>query len=428
MNLPNILIVEDERALSLALAAAVRHAGANPDVAPTAALARRQFEQTGRDYAAMILDIGLPDGNGLEFLATIPEERRPPVIVITAHGEIDNAISARKLGVAEFFPKPLDFDTFRAALLRLVRQAPGSANPAPARSPAFIGAAPAMRPVFQQIAHACASDEPVLISGETGTGRSLAADLIFRNSSRASKALVSLRPGATGSSTELSEALLRAVHGVLVLDDIAQLPLESQSELVRQWETGSAAFPRVLAISGGSLRAVVEAGGFRSDLFYRLQVLEVRLPPLRSRIEDLPALFSFFLGQLDPGRSISVEEEAIDLLRSHSWPGNLRELRNVASYALTVSGGAGTIQPAHLPVHLLAADQAHPDRIACQVGAALDAWLDRYAEWPPYRDLAEEWERFLIQRLLQRFDGKLARLASALQANRTTLRNKLREE
>lgn len=430
MNLPNILIVEDERALGLALAAAVRHTGANVTLAPTAALARRELEQAAAPFAAMILDIGLPDENGLRFLAGIPEAQRPPVLVITAHGEIDNTISARKLGVAEFFPKPLDFASFRTALSRLVRQSPAPPPlPAPARPAAFIGAAPAMRPVFQQIAHACASDDPVLISGETGTGRTLAAELIHRNSERAAGVIATLRPGGESPARGLAEALARAAQGVLVLDDIAQLSQESQTELVRHWDTESSAFPRILAISAGNLREAVADNRFRSDLFYRLQVLEVRLPPLRERLEDLPALFSFFLAQLRPGQSITAEEAALDPLRSYDWPGNLRELRNVASYALTVSGGFGTIQAAHLPGHLAAGNPKRPGRLSEQVEQALDVWLESAAgaEWPAYRDLAEDWERFLIRRLLKRFDGKLSRMAATLQANRSTLRKKLRQ-
>lgn len=427
MSMAKVLIVEDERALSLALAAAVRAAGALTDLAPTAALAGQRLQEAEPPYAAMILDIGLPDQNGLRFLAQIPEERRPPVLVITAHGEIDNAISARKLGVREFFPKPLDFDAFKHALQRLLRQSDATAPPLPARSSAYIGAAPSMRPVFQQIAHACASDVPVLITGETGSGRSLTAELIHRNCARAAQPLVQLRPGGTRSSCELTAAWGRAGSGVLLLDDVAQLSAESQAELVRLWEADGPGSPRILAISLGGLREAVERGLLRSDLFYRLQVLEVRLPSLRKRGEDLPALFSFFLAQFDPGRSIAVDEAVLDQLRGYDWPGNLRELRNVASYALTVSGGSGTIQPLHLPGHLGAVVHGEPERLRERLEQAADEWLNQFDEWPPYRDLAGEWERLLISRLLPRFEGKLARLAGSLQANRTTLRKKLRE-
>lgn len=427
MSAIRVLIVEDERPLSLALAASVRQAGAAAVVAPTAALARRELEQSEAPFAAMILDIGLPDENGLQFLSRCPEELRPPVLVITAHGDIDNTIQARKLGVREFFPKPLDFQAFRAALLRLVRNPSPRPREAPARCAAYIGAAPAMRPVFQQIAHACASTEPVLIWGETGTGKSATADLIHRNGARSTQPLVHAHPGGAFQLEQLRDALAAATGGVLALDGIDQLSPPCQAELVGHWETDAPAFPRILATSTAHPRAAVESGAFRSDLFYRLQVLEVMLPPLRERREDLPALFGFFLAQLEPGRVLHVEDSALERLRSYTWPGNLRELRNVASYALTVSGGSGRIERIHLPGHIAAGEPQQRDGIADALERATDAWLDRLGEWPAYRALAEEWEKLLIQRLLRRFDGKIARLAAAMQANRTTLRKKLQD-
>lgn len=428
MNPAQILIVEDERALSLALAATVRQLGAIPMQAPTAALARDLIEASPARFAAMILDIGLPDENGLRFLASLREAVRPPAVVITAHGELENAISARKLGVREFFPKPLDFETFRTTLLRLIRETASQSDPAPVHPPAFVGAAPAMRPVFQQIAHACASREPVLIHGETGSGRSLVAELIHRNNSRGPAPFIQFRPDPMEPIRSFAPSLAAASGGTLVLDGVAGLHADCQAELMRQWEANDPAFPRILAISSPLLREAVEAGSFRSDLFYRLQVLEVRLPPLRDRIEDLPTLFSFFLAQLLPGRTVSVEEAAWPHLARYPWPGNLRELRNVASYVLTISGGSGIISPGHLPAYLLelsgSATSSAPARAIAQ---AVDAWLDTYPELPPYRELSQEWERLLLQRLLDRHDGKLARLANSMQANRSTLRKKLKE-
>lgn len=427
MNLPAILIVEDERALSLALAAAVRQMGATPVQAPTASAARHRIAEASFPYAALILDIGLPDENGLDFLASLPEPGRPPAVVITAHGELENAISARKLGVREFFPKPLDFDLFKTALLRLIREANAQDSPAPVHPPAFIGAAASMRTVFQQIAHACASDEPVLILGETGSGRSLAAELIHRNGGRGPGPFIQLRPDTASAVRLFEQALLQAAGGTLVLDGVAELAPDCQAELMRQWEASPPDFPRVLAISATPLRARVELGAFRSDLFYRLQVLEVRLPALRDRLDDLPTLFSFFLAQLLPGRALSVDEATLGPLARYTWPGNLRELRNVASYALTVSGGSGIIEPAHLPAYLLAPPPGVGDAPSPGIERALDDWLDTYPELPPYRELSQEWERLLLHRLLERYDGKLARLAASMQANRSTLRKKLRE-
>ena len=145
MKLPRVLIVEDEHALALALAAAVRQGSAEGDLAPTAAQARKQLNSNTK-YEAMILDIGLPDQNGLEFLETLPEDVRPPTIVITAHGEIQNTIAARKLGVIDFLTKPLDFDEFQSVLRRVIKPQRGKldpSSPAP-ETVAFVGAAPSM--------------------------------------------------------------------------------------------------------------------------------------------------------------------------------------------------------------------------------------------------------------------------------------------
>ncbi len=429
MKLPRVLIVEDEHALALALAAAVRQGSAEGDLAPTAAQARKQLNSNTK-YEAMILDIGLPDQNGLEFLESLPEDVRPPTIVITAHGEIQNTIAARKLGVIDFLTKPLDFDEFQSVLRRVIKPQRGKldpSSPAP-ETVAFVGAAPSMRPVFQQIAHSCASDDPVLVRGDTGTGKSHAARLIQSNSLRKGPA-GTLVIGPTTTTGELNDALQQAAGGVLILEEVASLSPEGQAELVRQIEAGSEGrFPRLIATTHEDLRELVSSESFRSDLFYRLQVLEVRLPSLASRMEDLPALVSYFIGQLIPERNVSITEGALARLMSHDWPGNLRELHNSISFALTVNTGAAAIEKNDLPTHLQQDGPLPVDEAPSLLIEALDGWLDARLQEDPepvYRNLAESLEATLIRRLLTRYDGKLARLATALQANRTTLRRRL---
>ena len=429
MNLPRVLIVEDEHALALALAAAVRQASVDSDLAPSAAQARKHLDSPA-NYEAMILDIGLPDQNGLEFLESLPEEKRPPTIVITAHGEIQNTIAARKLGVIDFLPKPLDFDEFQSVLRRVVkptRRALDAAAPAP-ETVAFVGAAPSMRPVFQQIAHSCASDDPVLVRGATGTGKSHAARLIQGNSMR-SGPTETLAIGPSTTSDELNVTLQRANQGVLILEEVASLNAEGQAELVRQIEAGKEGeFPRLIATTHDDLRELVSAGAFRSDLFYRLQVLEVRLPSLSDRMEDLPALVSYFIGQLVPDRNLAITEATLGRLMAHDWPGNLRELRNSIAFSLTVNSGAAAIEENDLPDYLRSEASSIDEQAPTLLVQALDSWLDAQLEEEEetvYRDLAETLEATLIRRLLVRYDGKLARMASALKANRTTLRRRL---
>lgn len=435
MKSPHLLIVEDEHALAHALAATVEQAGASCDIAPTAAQARKHLDPADQSYAAMILDIGLPDQNGLRFLDSLGEDFDLPTLIITAHGEIQNAIAARKLGVLEFFQKPLDFDAFNRTLQRVIastrRQPTAAGPPPPVDTAAYIGAARSMRPVFQQIAHCCASGEAVLVRGEIGSGKSHTARVIQTFGPRSHEQVGTLVAGPGTTIAALEESLARAGKGALIIEDVGQLRDPVQAELVRQIETRpSPAFPRLIATSCEDLHQAVTAGRFRSELFYRLHILEVQLPPLRQRMEDLPALVSFFLGQLKPGAKVSVSEATMDRLFAYDWPGNLRELHNTMAYALTVSAEAMVIHPAHLPDHLnLRPDSDQAGHLPAPLVSEMKAWLDQYfeaTEQPRYREIEACLEAALIEQLLERYDGKLAPMAAALKANRSTLRRKLR--
>ena len=434
MTPPRLLIVEDEHALARALAATVEHAGGDSEIAATAALARKKLAAAGDSYAAMILDIGLPDQNGLGFLESLGDAFDLPTIIITAHGEIQNTIAARKLGVVDFFQKPLDFDAFNQSLQKVIRSRGGrreSNAPEPMDSTAYIGAARSMRPVFQQIAHCCASDEPVLIRGEIGSGKSHTARVIQTFGAGSPERAATLIAGPGTTIDELHHALDEVAGGLLIIEDVGRLDEPLQAELVREFESRSpAAFPRLIATSSDDLYQAVAAGRFRSDLFYRLQILEVRLPPLRHRMEDLPALVSFFLGQLKPGRNISVGESATNRLFAYDWPGNLRELHNTMAFALTVSSDATVIDEAHLPDHLRHRnDPGGEDQLPGPLRSEMNAWLDRVFEndeAPRFASLESSLEKALIEQLLKRYDGKLAPMAAALGANRSTLRRKLR--
>lgn len=435
MKATRLLIVEDEHALAHALAATVEHRGATSDIAATAAQARKRLQSDRQAYAAMILDIGLPDQNGLEFLESLGEDFDLPTIIITAHGEIQNTIAARKLGVLEFFQKPLDFDGFNQCLQRVItsdnaRDAP--IEPEPADTAAYIGAARSMRPVFQQIAHCCASDEPALVRGEIGSGKSHTARVIQTFGLHSRKQTCTLVAGPSTTIGELNDALAHARGGALIIEDVSQLGDSLQAELVRKIESQTAQdFPRLIATTSGDLHQAVSDNRFRSELFYRLQILEVRLPPLRQRKEDLPALVAFFLGQLKPGRKIALNHSAMDRLFAYDWPGNLRELHNSMAFALTVSSEATVIDSSHLPSYLnTRPGSQYKDSLPGPLISEMNAWLDHCFEAtdpPRYRNLEAHLESALIEQLLQRYDGKLAPMAAALKANRSTLRRKLRE-
>lgn len=414
----DVLIIEDERPLALALATTVRRCGGVPRRVSNLSQARRAIQAS--TPAAIILDIGLPDGNGLHLLEEFPA--LPPTLIVTAHGEIENAIRARKRGVHEFFDKPIDFEAFRNCLTAILQQNESAllshsdeeASPLP-----FIGAAPSMRPVFQKVAHACASREPVLISGDTGTGRTMVARLIAREEILSGQLnSVEWPHFDPRSPRDIADACL-------TIDPVTQLDEERQQSLLETISDERASPGRIIATASPDLREQVRSGSFSSELYYRLQVLEIRLPPLRERKEDIPALANYFLGQRT-GDNVEFAAESIGALTEYQWPGNLRELKNVITYANTIRGRSPLILPDHLPEHLIgrSSDNEGVERQA--ISTAIDQWLGDTDELPDYKTLAGDLESLLIERLLQRFDNKMAPMARALRANRTTLRKKIR--
>jgi DNA-binding NtrC family response regulator len=442
-----ILIIEDEHAIAAALGTVCQRLGHEARLCSSG---HRGLEELARgDFALAILDIGLPDMSGLAVLEQI-RQRAPqlPALIITAHGNLDNAVAAKKLGAEAYLVKPLDLREVQETLRQLL-----SARPAPAPPPRealslLVGAAPVLQRTFVEIAHACTSEAPVLITGPTGTGKTLAARVIHANSVRREAPFVTLHCSAlpeqlletelfghekgafTGAATAKAGHIERAEGGTLFLDEIADIAPAIQAKLLRFVEEHT--FSRIggredlhvnlrlITATNKDLREEVRAGRFREDLYYRLHVLEIFMPPLRERLADLPALAAAFLSQLAPGRALQLAPATIELLQRHAWPGNVRELRNVLEHALAVSSG-GLILPQHLPRDFHAAESA-PDAVE----PALAAWLDaRLREGASYRDMHDAIEATMLRHLLARFDGRPTILARETKMNRVTLRKKL---
>ncbi len=409
----NILIIEDEYALAAALSTVVRRLDATPVIA---ASGQGGIDKLGsQNFALIILDVGLPDMSGLKVLKKIQTlSKPPPVLVITAHGTLDTALEARRLGAREYFLKPLNL----ADLQRTIRGVFMPAKMESSSQTTMIGSSEPMQRAFAVIAQASGNDAPVLLMGPPGSGKSIAAEVIHRHSARASEPLIVYRADewpVDRAEAALDEAISKVGKGVLFLDEISTWSKPLQAALMHRLGDLKA---RVFSASSHDLSAV------REDLFYSLAVLQVTLPPLAERTGDIAALAASFVGEH------VLSAEALAVLKAHDWPGNVRELKAAMIHAAAVCNGS-TILPHHLPVSLAKVEDSNHLEEAMK--RSLGTWLDQKTtgadeRMPAYDDLLETVETAMLGTLLKRFDGKPTRLAAAMKMNRATLRRKLREE
>jgi len=440
-----ILVIDDEPGVCWALEKVLEGAGHEVEAFPTA--------EQGLPRAAgadlVFLDIGLPGMNGLDALERF---RGTPVVLITAHGTLENAVEAMRRGAFEYLVKPLRAEELpplvekalrRGALEREVARLRRELEERPGASP-LRGATRAMQDVFKRVATVALSDAPVLLLGESGTGKELVARTIHKASRRAGGPFEPIDCGALPESLLESELYghekgaftgaaarkrgrVEAAHGgTLFLDEVGELPGASQAKLLRflaekeitrlGGQERLAVDARVVAATHRDLRAAREEGEFREDLYYRLAVTEIRLPPLRERLDDVPLLVAHFLEKefAYPGE---MGREALEALRAHSWPGNVRELRNAVE-AATVSARGGVILPEHLPPGVRAGPAAPPDALPGLVARLADGAPDGEA----YARVHDAFEREVVAQALARFGGNQVQAARRLGIHRTTLR------
>ncbi|HRJ07046.1 MAG TPA: response regulator [Prosthecobacter sp.] len=425
--MPRVLIIEDDHALAAALAVAARRLGAEPAVS---ASGQGGLEKAGRAaFDAVLLDIGLPDMSGLRVLETLKARGcSAPVLVITAHGTLDHALEARRLGAHEYFLKPLNLADLQSCLRALLKpDKPQQPAPAAPR-PLMIGSAPAMQRAFAVVAQACATREPVLITGAPGTGKTLAAEVIARHSADSSPLKIFRCDEWPDGKARAAFHEALAGEGPLLIEEAASLPLPLQGDLSAALQENTR---RILATTSADLPVKIAAGLFREDLHYQLGVLRLRLPPLSARTEDVPALASYLLASASPGRDMLVDPAAMSLLKGHDWPGNVRELAGAMRHASAVCAGT-VILPHHLPESVASARAAGGAVLEENLRQALTAWLDQRLtaggeSTPDYDTLLADIEHWMLSELLERHEGRPTHLAAALRMNRATLRKKLRE-
>jgi DNA-binding NtrC family response regulator len=463
----HVLIVDDEPSICWGFRELLADEGYNVSVASSAEEALELTDQAVPD--AVVLDVRLPGRDGL---STIQDLRRrigsAPIIVITAFGNLDTAVRALEEGAYDYLTKPFDLEQVSEVLRRALRRSSASAVAATiderlVAAETFIGSSPAMQAVFKQIALVAPSDVPVLITGESGTGKELVAQAIHQHSRRKdapylptclaalsaglieSELFGHVRGAFTGAEQARQGLLELADSGTVFLDEIGDVPLPVQVKLLRAIEqhevtpVGDARARRtdfrVLAATNRPLEELVARGEFREDLFYRLGVFHIHVPPLRERVEDIPLLARAFLRTASGGgRTPLLTEGALRELSSRRWPGNVRELRNAVERAALVARG-GEIEADHFPPPSpISSRTTHAP--ADQLELHTTSWAaehlpeaDRSGADPENGDLLERFLRVveppLLKAVLDHCKGNRAAAARMLGIHRATLRQKL---
>jgi two-component system, NtrC family, nitrogen regulation response regulator GlnG len=459
MNTLRVWLVDDDASIRWVLERALRNDGMAPRAFEAAEPALDALRRDAPDV--LITDIRMPGASGLELLRRIRDARPAlPVIVMTAHSDLGSAVSAYEAGAFEYLPKPFDIDQAVALVRRAASGALGGSSEAAAapRMPELLGTAPAMQQVFRAIGRLSRSSVTVLITGESGTGKELVARALHEHSPRSARPFIALNTAAipadlleselfghergafTGADTQRRGRFEQADRGTLFLDEIGDMSLPLQTRLLRVLAEGEfyrvgGQTPihvdvRVIAASNQNLQERVSRGLFRDDLYHRLNVIRIELPPLRARAEDIPALLTHYM--LIAAHELGVEPkvlaaDALARLTAHEWPGNVRELVNLCR-RLSVLAPGSEVHLADLPPEIAAAAAALPKE--ADWALALADWADRHARHggAPLLDAAQpQFERVLIRAALRRTQGHRQEAAKLIGWGRNTLTRKLRE-
>jgi two-component system, NtrC family, nitrogen regulation response regulator GlnG len=475
MTLPTILIADDDRSIRTVLTQALGRSGYQVRATSSAATLWRWVEDGEGDV--VITDVIMPDENGLDLVPRIRRVRPElPVIVMSAQSTLTTAVQATQRGAFDYLPKPFDLGDLLGVVDRALKQPVQLAGQAEAAKPSaddalpLIGRSPAMQEIYRIIARLTTTDLTVMINGESGAGKELVARALHDYGRRRTGPFVAINMAAiprelieselfghergafTGATNRHVGRFEQANGGTLFLDEIGDMPPEAQTRLLRVLQEGEfttvggrqpiRANARIVAATHRDLRALIRTGQFREDLFYRLNVVPIRLPPLRERLDDIPVLAQHFLNkaQSEGLPTKTIDPAAMAMLSAYRWPGNVRELENlirrlaalvpqpvITEDILTqeLSDYTAVEEPAPVaggdePDTLTAAVERHVSRL-------LATLRETGEEGVLYERALAELERPLIRMTLAETRGNQIRAAALLGLNRNTLRKKIRE-
>jgi len=439
-----VLVADDDRTIRTVLTQALTRAGCKVHATSSIVTLMRWVDEGKGDL--VISDVVMPDGNGLDQLPKISKARPGlPVIVISAQNTIMTAIQAAEAEAYDYLPKPFDLPDLmkRAArALEVKRRAPAPRTPdinatEQGGDLPLVGRTPVMQNLYRLVARVMNTQLPVLITGESGTGKSLIARAVHDFSDRRSQPFVVVSASDLEGMDGPATVLNRAKGGSILFDEVSDLPEQAQGRIVRMLDSLGDNAPRIMATSQSDLMARMEDGYFREDLFYRLGGVTVDVPSLRERVDDIPLLAEHFLARAErdgaPLRRFG--EAALDLVRAYSWPGNVRQLENaVRRLVFTATEEEITRsevemvlgnQPAIEPLR----SGGEGDKLSASVGKHLRRYFDLHGGvLPPpglYNRILKEVEAPLIEIALDATGGNQAKCADLLGINRNTLRKKI---
>jgi two-component system nitrogen regulation response regulator GlnG len=462
--MPKLLVVDDEPIICHSFRRVFASRGVEVVTAGTVAEGWRRFEAERPDI--VVLDLQLPDGSGLDLFRRIAAgDPRRPVVMITAHGTTDTAIEAMKNGAFDYLLKPLDLERITAILDRAfeaarLMQVPATLPDEPSGD-RIVGRSAVIQEMCKLIGRVAPQDVNVLILGESGVGKELVARAIYQHSRRSDRRFLAINCAAlpeslieselfghekgafTGAERQRIGKFEQANGGTIFLDEVGDMPAAAQAKMLRLLQDQTfervggnetiSTQVRVLAATNKNLPQLIEEGKFRADLYYRLKVMAIQVPPLRNRLEDVPELAHHFLYRYDRELGLDVRgfsPEALELIQHYTWPGNVRELQGAVKAAILRATGR-MILPEFLPPAVRGASLFTPEPALTPIhGPNLAALIESClhdGQGNVYDRVLAEVERELFTQTLRHTHGHQANASEVLGINRTTLRNKLRD-